>query len=90
MTYATRKARIREWIKADAERRHRDEIARRVAEELCPPPPKPEFNPQKLWSAALSREVGKSSLLKEIVAYKPRSHDDMVDALKYALRVEFE
>ena len=37
MTYATRKARIREWIKADAERRQRDEIARRVAEALCPP-----------------------------------------------------
>ena len=85
MTYATRKARVREWIKADAERRLRNEIARRVAEELCPPPTRPELDPQKLWSAALFREVGKSSLLKELTAHKSQPHDDMVDALKYAI-----
>lgn len=87
MTYATRKARIREWIKADAERRQRDEIARRVAEELCPPPKLrvPETGLGQ-WSKMLAKELAsREKLLKEIAAYKPRPHDDMVDAFKYVI-----
>jgi hypothetical protein len=87
MTYATRKARIREWIKADAERRQRNEIARRVAEELCPPPPRPKLDPMqvKLDIERLKFDLKMAALKIEFQKYKPRPHDDRLDALVYSL-----
>jgi hypothetical protein len=87
VTYATRKARIREWIKADAERRQRNEIARRVAEELCPPP-RPQLDPMqvKLDIERLKFDLKMAALKIEFQKYKPRPHDDRSDALGYAFQ----
>lgn len=68
MIYVSRKERIRKWALMDAERRKRDEIAARVAEELCPTGLRLSIGAAEIWSAAIAQALNQTSFASRMLA----------------------